>query len=153
LTINRIKQVGDEIEQVCPKCNIERACIISAMVEGQAKKVQCGFCRHTFSVRAKKRSPVKKVKAVRKTTKKTAAAAEMAEFLARLEDREFLLREAKIYTLSGQYKEGDWINHQRYGYGKVETLSPPRKMAVLFKDGQKNLVYGYEKEERHGPGD
>jgi hypothetical protein len=143
--VKQTKNVGDETEQFCPKCDIERICIISAMVEGHVKKVQCGFCRHTFSVRKKKAGPASKAGKTRRRVRKTVKSGEMAAFMARLEDREFLAREAKNYTLDGQYKEGDWINHGRYGYGQVEKLYPPRKMAVLFRDGEKNLVYGYEK--------
>ncbi len=48
---------------------------------------------------------------------------------------------AKPYTLNGMFEAGDFINHKKFGPGKVITVRSG-KMEVGFEEGGKLLVCG-----------
>jgi hypothetical protein len=46
----------------------------------------------------------------------------------------------KVYSMSGSYNEGDWIEHSTFGLGCVQSFTPPNKITVRFVDSTKMLV-------------
>jgi len=46
----------------------------------------------------------------------------------------------KKYNMSGNYGEGDWIEHATFGLGCVQTFTAPNKITVRFADTTRMLV-------------
>jgi hypothetical protein len=46
----------------------------------------------------------------------------------------------KVYSMSGSFAAGDWIDHAVFGLGCVQTFTPPNKITVRFADSTRTLI-------------
>jgi hypothetical protein len=133
------KAVGSEIEAYCTKCKLVLAhTIVSMDAKGaKPKRVQCNTCEGEHNYRASKpgtRKPAaKKERTPRSTTKRSRQSWEDVM-------KEAAEKPHKKYSLSGSFEEGDWIEHNAFGLGCVQTFVPPNKITVRFADSTRLLV-------------
>ena len=127
--------VSEEIEAWCTKCKLELGHTIVAIVDNLPKKVKCNTCGGQHVYRTKP--------AARKTsTKKTKAGEKKYErYFALLTDGNH--SDAKKYSISGNFKDDEIINHSKFGTGIVTSTVKINKIEVLFKDGIKMLIQNH----------
>jgi hypothetical protein len=130
--------VGADVEAYCTKCKIVLAHAVVAMQGTKPRRVRCNTCNGEHNYRAAKpvgKAPAKpkKEKAVKKTTKKTRQSWEEVM-------QEAAAKPHKKYSMSGNFAEGDWIEHATFGLGCVQVFVPPNKITVRFADSTRLLV-------------
>jgi hypothetical protein len=132
------KGVSSEVEAYCTKCKLVLAHTIVTMDEAKKKpkRVKCNTCEGEHNYRASKpgtRKTASKARTTKGTSKKSR------------QSWEDVMKEAagkphKKYTLGGSFDEGDWIEHNSFGLGCVQTFVPPNKITVRFADSTRMLV-------------
>jgi len=131
---------GDSVESRCTKCRTIMNHTIVAMVDGKPGRVECNTCKGIHNYR--KPAAEKTAKAPAAPRKKVSRkvdpdpAAWEALALNSLDGR------AVTYSLQGEYKLEQIINHSVFGLGQVTRLAPPNKVEILFQDGRKLLRCG-----------
>ena len=129
--------IGSETEAYCTKCRLVLAHTIISMDGTKPRRVQCNTCSGEHNYRATKpgakTKTAKKEKTARGTPKKSR------------QSWEDVMREAadkphKQYSMSGSFSEGDWIKHNTFGLGCVQTFVAPNKITVRFADSIRMLV-------------
>jgi hypothetical protein len=133
-------QIAQEIVAHCANCKKDLAHTITAMDNGRVTSVLCGSCKeeHAFASSIKVK-PAPKKRSQRKAQPKNARLA-IEEWKVVMERAQDL--SATLYTMGGQYSEGEKLNHNTFGMGLIQKLIPPNKMEVLFESGSKMLIRG-----------
>ncbi len=129
--------VGSDVEAYCTKCKAVLAHVVVAMQAKKPRRVKCNTCDGEHNYRAAK--PVAKTKA-KKTTKTRTRTTKRTR-----QSWEEIMQEAsgkphKTYSMSGSFGEGDWIEHNTFGLGCVQSFTPPNKITVRFADSTRLLV-------------
>jgi hypothetical protein len=140
-------KLGDEIEGRCTKCKEVTNHTITAIQDGEIKKVQCNTCESSHKYYPpKKKAPAKTAKKA-KTTKKGAKKEDsskippsaLAEWKNTVE--EAAADQFKPYQMSGVYQEKELITHPKFGKGLVRKILGTGKMEVLFEDSIRRMVF------------
>ena len=128
---------GNDIDAYCTKCKMVLAHVVVAEVGAKPRRVKCNTCGGEHNYRAEKpvaKTAVKSEKAPKKpSTRKTRQSWE--EIM-----NEAASKPHKKYAMSGNFSEGDWIEHAKFGLGCVQAFVPPNKITVRFADETKLLV-------------
>ncbi|MBI5788557.1 MAG: hypothetical protein HZA78_06870 [Candidatus Schekmanbacteria bacterium] len=141
--------VGQEVEAYCGKCKLTTGHTITAMLEGETKKVICLSCHAQHNYRRPKGvatkekgttesapKPVSAKKSVERTAKGPAKAAKKwAELVASLNNKP-----PQDYAMSADYQENSLISHKRFGLGAVTKRIDDTRVEVLFEDEARILV-------------
>lgn len=132
--------VGGNAEAWCTKCKSEREHTIATMVDNAPKKVICNTCKGQHNFRSK---PPEKSKAKPKTSTRKAKSQEAnyEEHLSRLTGGN--LSKAKKYSIKGNFKKDEVIDHNSFGIGIVLSVMQIKKIEVLFKDEPKILIQNH----------
>ena len=130
---------GTDVDAYCTKCKMVLAHVIVAMLGAKPRRVKCHTCGGEHYYHAEK--PVAKTAGVGKPEK----AAKKPSTRKTRQSWEETMKEAaskphKKYAMSGNFGEGDWIEHAKFGLGCVQTFVPPNKITVRFADSTKLLV-------------
>ena len=127
--------VGGNVVAWCTKCKIELEHTIVAMVENLPKKVKCNTCggQHNYRLKPAERSTASK-RTTRKVKSNEAAYAELLETLTGGD-----LPNAKKYSMQGNFKKDEILEHPTFGIGIVTAVVQKHKMEIMFKDGLKML--------------
>lgn len=132
--------VGSDIEAYCTKCKLVLGHTVVTLQGAKARRVKCNTCGGEHNFRATK--PVGKAAA--KTTAKKTAKAKSAPRKTRQSWEEVMEQAAskphKPYSMSGKFDEGDWIMHNTFGLGCVQSYTPPNKISVRFADSVRMLI-------------
>lgn len=120
---------------------------IVAMVGEKIARVECNTCHGTHAYHPVK---VPKVPAAAKVREQKETAPRKAKADPEAADREEWAalqpgldpEQATPYDMDGTYRANSLLLHPVFGLGVVKALLPPRKVAVLFKDGKKLLRCG-----------
>jgi hypothetical protein len=132
--------VGSDTEAYCTKCKLVLAHTVISMDGTKPKRVQCKTCDGEHNYRATKpktrTTAAKKTKTARSTSKKTRQTWE--EEMKQAADKPH-----KQYSMSGSFSEGDWIEHNTFGLGCVQTFTAPNKITVRFAESTRMLVCNY----------
>lgn len=129
----RYKRVrpGDDTDTYCGRCKAERTHQIVALnADGTPVTVICRTCRNQHRFRQTKepttaataRTGGRRVKTTTETT------------------REAPTGRVRPYTPKGVYSAGEWIDHPKFGQGKV-THTRDGKIEVRFESGARLLVH------------
>lgn len=128
----RIKRLrpGDDVDTYCGRCKAERAHQVVALnADGTPASVICRTCgnQHRFRERkeATSAAPGSSTRAPRKTTAPV---------------RDTPTAPPRPYSPNGVYAEGDWVEHPKFGQGKV-TQARGGKIEVKFESGSRLLVH------------
>ncbi len=123
--------IGTEIEAYCTKCKMDRLHVIETLKsDGNINRVICRTCEGSHLFRRPK-AEGSKPKTASKRRKKGAVTLTSEE-----------LRKAKPYSMTGVFAAGDFIQHAKFGAGKVLEVKSPGKMEVGFESGRILLVCG-----------
>lgn len=129
----RIKKLrpGDDTETYCGRCKAERMHQVVALnANGIPATVICRTCRGQHRFHEKKEATTST--SARATGRKVRAGAELA--------RDAPAGPARPYSPKEVYSAGDWIDHPKFGQGKV-TQAREGKIDVRFESGNRLLLH------------
>ncbi len=134
--VSEIK-LGADIDAMCSKCKMELGHVITAIVDGEIKKVRCNTCgyEHAFKKKVASKKKAKEVATDAVTSSPVTTA--QYERLAGTRD----LSAAKPYAFSTKFAEGDVIKHNTFGTGIVTAVKDDRKISVMFPDRLRLLAH------------
>ncbi|MBN2318838.1 MAG: hypothetical protein JXR49_07165 [Acidobacteria bacterium] len=131
---------GTEIESYCTKCKLILAHTVVSMDGAKPKRVKCNTCDGEHNYRPKK--PATKTTAAKKG-KTTRGASKKSRQSWEDTMKEAADKPHKKYSMSGSFSEGDWIEHDTFGLGCVQSFTAPNKITVRFADSTRMLVCNY----------
>jgi hypothetical protein len=126
----RIKRLrpGDDTETYCGRCKAERGHQVVALnADGTPASVICRTCRNQHRYREKKEPSAPA--SARSAGRKAGAKAEPA--------RDAPTGRVRPYSPQEAYSEGEWIEHTKFGQGKVVRA---REGKIEVKFGSENRV-------------
>ena len=123
---------GDPIEARCTKCRANNPHVIVTLVEAAPEKVQCTICSRQHKYRL---PSVPKKPSVRRSVDPTVAERKEWELLR----PNMNCKDAKAYSMTGNYKVKALIDHPVFGLGLVQRVAGAQKVEVLFEDGKKMM--------------
>ena len=138
--INEIERVdfdtleaGSRVKSWCGKCKDFREHTVQAKnnIPGKSPKSICRTCQAVHMVRFHRPGSSKpKVKVV-----KIDPATSWPEQVEGVEVEEW-----KIYQISESFTKNDFVEHRKYGKGKVLRVAGKYRVKILFKDGIKLML-------------
>lgn len=129
----RIKRLrpGDDTETYCGRCKAERAHQVVALnADGNPASVICRTCRSQHRYHLKKEPTART--AGGGTTRRPRGNAELV--------RDAPAGPARPYSPKEVYAEGDWVEHTKFGQGKVKQARGG-KIEVRFESGERVLIH------------
>jgi hypothetical protein len=130
-------RVGDDVETYCGRCKAERAHVIASMSTATTPaEVICRTCnsQHRFRRNAAdaaasrpKREPRAASEGSARRTSRTA--------------HETPPPDARPYSPTESFAEGEWLEHKTHGAGKVKAVRGG-KIDVTFDTGLRTLLHG-----------
>jgi len=147
MAVKKKIKLGDEIEGRCTKCKEVTNHTVTAIQDGEIKKVQCNACESSHKYYPPKKKVEGKAAKKSKPTKKAAKAEEptrlspslLAEWRNAVE--EAAPDQFKPYQMTGVYQEKELVGHPTFGKGLVRKILGTGKMEVLFEDGLRRMVF------------
>lgn len=135
--------VGGYVEGRCTKCKLQLGHTIIAMVNNFPARVKCNTCNSEHNFHAKESgksgtSPKNSPKSASSPRKIKTQEVNHNDYISRLADYD--LSAAKKYSLSGNFKKDEIIDHFKFGVGIVLSVIQSNKIEILFKDGLKILI-------------
>jgi len=127
--------VGADLEAYCTKCKLVLTHTLMALQGGKPRRVKCNTCGGEHNYRPAKPQP----KAAAKPAKRKPASKRIRQSWDEVM-QEAKGRPHKTYSMTGNYGEGDWIEHKVFGLGCVQTFAPPNRITVRFADSTRTLV-------------
>jgi hypothetical protein len=131
--LTELPAVAKTVYHQCKKCALETAHTVLAHKSATSASIQCTTCKSkkTLSLAAEKKKATAGTK-VRKTKNDAPAVWEKLNAKIGSED-------AVPYTMAGEYKLEQAINHPTFGIGYITNVSGSR-IEVAFLDSTKILV-------------
>jgi hypothetical protein len=134
-------KVGGDCLSFCTRCKMELAHVIVSMIDGRPAKVLCKTCRTQHNFR--RAEPVSRAASGGTTRTPRVAAPKSVVRVAEVWQKK--LAESKSvpqpYNVKSGFRNGDIIEHPKFGPGIVENAGSHNKMVVLFRDGEKTLIH------------
>ena len=135
--------VGGYAEGWCTKCRLQLGHTIIAMVDNAPAKVKCNTCNSQHNFHAKesgksRTSPKTSSKSASSSKKIKTQEANYNDYTSRLAGYD--LSTAQKYSLGGNFKKDEIIDHFKFGVGIVLSVIQSNKIEILFKDGLKILI-------------
>lgn len=133
-------QLAQEIVAHCGNCSKDLAHIITAIENDRVVSVLCGSCKeeHPF------KSPARIKAAPKKRGKKKVLPKDPQQIADEWKSEMERVRHLSptVYTMRGDYAEGEKLDHHAFGMGLIQKLIFPDKMEVLFEGGSRMLIRG-----------
>lgn len=130
--------VGKEVLSYCTKCKLNLAHIIVTMnANGNIGRCECKTCgaRHAF----KDPSSVKAKKAKTRTKSKRSEGQTISDlWLQAVSDTN---AKSQAYSIKAKFKEGDIVDHPKFGPGVVEKIIDNDKVQIIFRHDIKTLIH------------
>ncbi|MBT3182677.1 MAG: hypothetical protein HN337_09265 [Deltaproteobacteria bacterium] len=134
MTKDKASELGTEILSYCGRCKIPLNHLIHSVTKtGKPDRCECQTCGalHKYRnpdkpVKPRGKAGPKKEKVSIETLWKEAVAAAGEN--------------ATPYAMSGNFAEGELMDHSTFGKGVVQTLINHTKIKVIFQDAEKILV-------------
>jgi hypothetical protein len=127
---------GSDVEAYCTKCKLVLAHTVVSLQGPKIRRVKCNTCNGEHNYRAEKPQP--KVAAKKAAKPKTATKRTRQSWTEVMQEASG--KPHKTYSMSGNFGEGDWIEHSVFGLGCVQSFTPPDRISVRFADTTKMLV-------------
>ena len=146
-----VREVGDFVKAWCNKCGEGTNHTVIMKQDGLIRKVQCWDCkgRHNYKPLPASMSPSSDGPTVIQRLRKTRALSRDVSGPPpkSLWEKKILkaTKEERPYTPEENYEVGDLVLHHKFGTGIVEKVIGFRKLVVLFKEGQKQLICNYSR--------
>jgi len=132
----RVKKIrpGDDVLTHCGRCKAERTHQVVALnADGTPATVICRTCGGQHRYREKKEA------AASSSSAAPPAARQSARRAARLEEAPAGV--VRPYSPRETYAEGEWVEHAKFGRGKV-VQARGGKIEVRFESGPRVLLHG-----------
>jgi hypothetical protein len=127
---------GSDVEAYCTKCKMVLAHTVVTMQGSKPRRVKCNTCSGEHNFRAEK--PQSKT-AAKKTAKAKSPSKRTRQTWSEVM-QEASSKPHKAYSMAGSFAEGDWIEHNTFGLGCVQSFTPPNKITVRFTDSTRMLI-------------
>jgi hypothetical protein len=128
---------GQEVLSYCGKCKLALVHVIISMnKKGNIDKCECKTCGATHKYRDPEKAAKKRSATPRAPKKASASPADKWD--KAVSDAKGI---ALPYEMSGEFSEGNIIDHPTFGKGVVEENIPPNKIKVIFEEGAKILIH------------
>ncbi|MCP4912339.1 MAG: hypothetical protein GY909_04405 [Oligoflexia bacterium] len=132
--------VGKEVLSYCNKCKLTLAHIIVTMkTVSTIGKVECKTCKATHAYKdpsAVKATKTKTGGLKRKASKKTESISDMwLELVSKATSQ------SQKYSPRTEFKQGDVIDHPKFGPGFIDKLIDNDKIQVIFRHEIKTLIH------------
>ena len=134
-----VGELGSEVEAYCQKCRTEGPHTVITRYEDEVRQVQCGTCGHVHVFKPTRPEPADEDVAdpgtggsKRRTIKKLS----WEEAI-----RHPASSKAKAYGFRDGYRQGDYLDHPKFGKGYVNEVLDDTKIEAVFKDGTRVLVH------------
>lgn len=133
-----MSEVGENIVSWCTKCQLVLDHTIVALLEGLPKKVKCNTCngRHIY----RPEEPVKREKTSKGRSRKPKETP-YEVFRSGLSEED--LSSVKKYSIKGNFKKNQVIEHSQFGIGLVSSVVQKTRIEVLFEKGEKLLIQNH----------
>lgn len=142
-----VPAVGRDIDAWCTRCKLDLGHVITAMSGDTVVQVRCNTCG---SVHRYKDPAAADRAATRRVAQTTGAGARRAATAAAARPNAHRIRYEKLmaerdrssatrYHPTISLRDGDLLDHARFGYGIVESVDGG-KARVMFEDGERTLV-------------
>jgi hypothetical protein len=129
-------RVGDDVETYCGRCKAERTHVVASMSNAaEPAEVICRTCnnQHRFRRNAAEAAAAKR-------EPRPAGSSEGSARRASKTARETPPADARPYSTTESYAEGEWIEHKTHGPGKVKAVRGG-KIDVSFGSGLRTLLH------------
>ena len=152
--------LGDIVDGYCSSCKLNLDVSVAAVVDGEAKQVQCRTCGNFVSykppvdMQKKKEAALKKLMRMQAKTRGKSGEVKaidpgtlsiQTERWKTLTDK-VMSWQAKPYDAHRTYAQGNFILHKPGGMGHVESADE-KELIVLFKSGLMTVAHGVLREE------
>lgn len=127
--------VGAEIKYLCPRCQLELAHTVLAMIGRDPVRIRCNTCRSERNYRAPKAF---EPRSERKAATTRAPVADESLYHKRL--KEHATRPEKTYSMNETFEMNDIVIHPTFGRGIVIRTIFPDRLEVLFKEQSRVLM-------------
>ena len=132
---------GGYVDGWCTKCKLELAHTIIAVADNFPKRVKCNTCNGEHSFRPKssaKPSEPNRTRLKSPSGKTKTKVVTYDDYIGRLTGYD--LSGAKKYSINGNFKKDEILDHHKFGIGIVLSVIQNNKIEILFKDGNKLLI-------------
>ena len=131
--------VGKDVLSYCGKCKLSLSHIIVTMKnENTIHKVQCNTCKATHVYKDPALAKIKKKTTKTGTRKKTVSVPVHELWMNAIENA---TSKSEPYSIKNTYKEGDVIDHPKFGPGVIEKVVDNDKVSIIFRHDIKLLVH------------
>ena len=143
-------RVAGEVDAYCTKCKMDLNHVIVAKVADRIARVKCLTCNTEHAYRRPQAGEEREARAEMRASRKTPGshAKPVAETEEVRWEREVAAAKGvafKRYKMNESYADGDFLDHEKFGRGKVLRVETPRSAAVLFRTGVKLLAINYDR--------
>ena len=133
----RVKKIrpGDDVVTYCGRCKAERTHqVVALKADGAPADVICRTCggQHRFRPEKKEASSSSSSSSARTPRKSSRKSEPLGAAPAGA---------ARPYSPRETYAEGDWVDHPKFGQGRV-TTARGGKIEVRFESGPRLLLHG-----------
>ena len=143
---------GDDVEAWCTRCKMNLNHRVVAVVGKNIQRVICLTCgsdHKYYPPRNQKPTGEERRRISSPETDKSKKTGGRAATKAYGEWTTFMKdmpggASAKPYKISERYTTGDYLEHPRFGTGRVIDIVGAEKMEVIFKEGRKVLICNRE---------
>jgi hypothetical protein len=125
-------RLGDQVDVYCGRCKMERYHTVAALgPSGAIERVVCGYCQTARKFKDPTTSTARRPSqaGVARTRAQAAGATAMPT------------RPPRRFDVADTYEKDDFIEHGRYGIGRVTDVRGDR-IDVKFSDGVRTFMHG-----------
>ncbi|MEW6350667.1 MAG: hypothetical protein AB1646_16520 [Thermodesulfobacteriota bacterium] len=143
---------GEDVEAWCTRCKMNLNHRVIAVVGSEVRRVHCLTCGgdHNYYPPKHQKAPKREKTPTSKSRAESAApAATKAVSAARaLSEWTTIMKKMppevvpRPYRATEVFATGEFIDHVRFGVGKVLAMAARDKMEVIFQSGRKVLICG-----------
>lgn len=126
-------KVGSDIKYLCPRCNLELAHTVLAMMNGEPARIRCNTCKSERNYRRSK--DVERVLIPSQPRPKISAP---DIYQAKL--RENAAKTPRPYRIDETFEVNDVVMHSKFGKGVVTKILYPDRAEILFQDEMRTLM-------------
>lgn len=129
---------GKDVLSYCTKCKLNLSHTIVAMKDEKTfAKVQCNTCKSTHAYKDPSSSNAGKTRA-RTTKKAPSKVVSIADLW--MERLNKTTSKSQPYTITSKFREGDLIDHTKFGPGIVQSVKD-NTIEVVFRHDIKTLIH------------
>jgi hypothetical protein len=134
-----VGELGSEVEAYCQKCRTDGPHTVITRYEDEVRQVQCGTCGHVHVFKPARPEPTEE------DLPDAAAGGSRRRQVKKLSWDEAMRspasNKAKAYGFRDAYRQGDYLDHPKFGKGYVNEVVDDTKIEAVFKDGARVLIH------------